>query len=85
MDKKIDKEFLEYNGFILNKEYPLCQIYVHSKSDRIRCSIGRKYGHFSMSELHWCNDAVEKEFTTINPNLSKDDYFKIIQLLNINI
>ena len=79
---KINREFLQKEGWILKEEYPLYETYIHSKSDDILCSIGL-YGEFYIGELHWMNKTPEREFSTINPNLTIQDYYKIIELLNI--
>jgi hypothetical protein len=79
---QINREFLLSEGWRLEKEYPLYESYIHSKNSDLVCGIGL-YGSFSVCELHWCNKTPEKEFTTMNPNLTKNDYFKILSLLNI--
>ena len=79
---EINREFLLSQGWILQDEYALFENYFHSKDKDLVCSIGL-YGEFSICQLHWCNKTPEKQFTTINPRLTKEDYFKIIDLLNL--
>jgi len=81
---KINREFLTKQGWELETEQPLFESYVHSKDSNLVCGIGL-YGSFSISELHWCNKTPEKSFYTLNQNLTEDDYFTIIRLLNIEI
>lgn len=81
---KINRTFLESQGFSLKEEYPLFETFEHSKNGSIVCSIGLD-GSFSISELHWCNQTPEKYFYTINPNLTEEDYLTIVKLLNIQI
>jgi len=79
---QINRAFLIANGWGLTEEYPLFEKFTHSNNSNLVCSIGL-YGEFSIAELHWCNKTPEKSFNTTNPNLTQDDYFKIIQLLNL--
>lgn len=79
---EINRIFLLSEGWELEKEYPLFETFTHPKDSRLRCSIGL-YGSFSITELHWINNTPEREFQTVNSNLTKADYFKIIELLNI--
>lgn len=79
---KINRKFLESQGWVIKEEYPLYEKFVHSKDERLICSIGL-YGEFGITELHWINKTPERIFSTTNMNLSEDDYFKIIELLSI--
>jgi hypothetical protein len=79
---QINREFLLSQGWVLKKEFPLYESFAHSKNSDMICAIGL-YGEFSICQLHWCNKTPEREFTTINPALTKEDYFKILSLLNI--
>lgn len=79
---QINREFLLSQGWELKEEKPLYETFVHKSSPDIICSIGL-YGEFSISELHWCNKTPDRTLFTINPNLTKEDYFKIIDLLSI--
>lgn len=81
---QINREFLLSQGWVLKNEYPLYESFVHSKDNDLICAIGL-YGDFSITELHWCNKTPERQFSTLNPKLTKEDYFKIIELLNIII
>ncbi len=81
---QINRKFLEDQGWEIQNEYPLCDDYKHSKNKFLICSIGL-YGHFCIYEKHWCNDESVREFSTINHKLSKEDYFKILELLAIKI
>lgn len=81
---QITRAFLESEGWIFTKEQPLSDSFEHSKNSLLKCSIGL-YGHFSIAELHWCNETPEKEFSTINPNLTIEDYRNILKLLNIRL
>ena len=81
---QINKKFLESKGWVLSKEYPLYDEFKHHKNSNLLCSISL-YGGFSIVELHWCNKTPEKEFSTINPDLTKEDYENIIRLLKLNI
>lgn len=79
---QINREFLLSQGWELKDEKPLYETFVHKSDPDVVCSIGA-YGEFSIAELHWCNKTPDREFTTINPRLTTDDYFKIIDLLSI--
>lgn len=79
---QINRDFLLSQGWVLKKEFPLYESFEHSKNRDMICAIGL-YGDFSICQLHWCNKTPEREFTTINPDLTKEDYFKILSLLNI--
>lgn len=81
---QITRAFLESEGWILTDEKPLLDSFEHTKNSLLKCSIGL-YGHFSIHELHWCNDEPERGFSTINSKLTIDDYKSIIRLLNIRI
>jgi hypothetical protein len=81
---QINRKFLESKGWVIKQEFPLCDQFKHSKSTDLLCSIGL-YGGFSIVELHWCNKTPEKEFSTINPDLTTNDYETIIRLLKLNI
>jgi hypothetical protein len=80
----MNKDFLIKQGWNVKTEYPLFTSFIHSRHDRLFCSIG-KYGQFRITEMHWCNDEPERYFNTINSSLNEDDYFKILNLLNIKI
>lgn len=79
---EIKHDFLYSQGWILVEEKPLVDSFVHSENKDLVCSIGL-YGSFSIAELHWCNKTPERVFSTINHRLTKEDYFKIVLLLNI--
>ena len=79
---KITREFLESENWILKEEHPLYDTFIHSSSKNLECSVGL-YGEFSICELHWCNGTPERIFSTINHKLTKEDYYKILSLLNI--
>lgn len=81
---KINRTFLEVQGWTLDEEKPLFETFKHSRNSSLVCSIGL-YGDFSIVELHWMNQTPEKAFYTLNPNLTEEDYFTIINLLNITI
>lgn len=81
---QINRIFLLSQGWVLKEEFPLFEKFVHSKLDNLVCTIGL-YGEFGISELHWCNKTPEREFYTLNPNLTESDYFTIISLLNIKL
>jgi hypothetical protein len=81
---QINRDFLLSQGFVMTEEKPLFERFVHSKDSDIVCSIGL-YGEFSISELHWCNKTPERSFFAINPKLTKEDYFKIIEMLRIKL
>jgi len=80
--RQITREFLESQGWVLQEDKPLFETYKHSRDSNLRCSISL-YGGFSIVELHWMNQDPEIEFTAQNPNLTKEDYFTIVKLLNI--
>lgn len=80
--RQIDRGFLLSEGWVLTEEYPLFEVFTHSKNEDLKCSIGL-YGGFSITELHWLNKDPETEFSAMNPNLTKEDYHTIIRLLNI--
>lgn len=81
---KINRTFLEAQGWALEMEKPLFETFKHIKNSSLECSIGL-YGDFSIAELHWMNQTPEKAFYTLNPNLTEEDYFTLIKLLNITI
>ena len=81
---QINREFLQSLGWKLKNEFPLYESFEHSKNSNLVCAIGL-YGDFSICELHWCNKTPEKQFTTINPALTHEDYFKIIEMLRIDL
>jgi len=81
---QITRSFLESEGWELFEEKPLFEKFTHHKNSSLRCSIGL-YGEFAITELHWMNQTPEKEFSTINSNLTTEDYHAIIKLLNITI
>ncbi len=81
---KINRDFLVKNGWLLKEEKPLFETFQHSKNTDLVASIGL-YGSFSIAELHWCNKTPERNFYTINPDLTEEDYYNIIRLLNITI
>ncbi len=82
MPNRISREFLLANGWQIENEYPLVTIF--KRNGGLKCSIG-KYGDFSISEYHWLNhDEIVRHFCTINHNLTQDDYWTIIKLLNIS-
>lgn len=82
--RQITREFLESQGWILHEDKPLYESYKHSYDVNLRCSIGL-YGGFGICELHWINQDPETQFSTGNPNLTQDDYFTIIKLLNLKL
>lgn len=79
---QINRRFLETQGWVLDIEVPLYESFIHPKYQNIVCGIGL-YGDFNITELHWANKTPEKIFSTINPDLTTEDYFNIIKLLNI--
>ena len=81
---QINRAFLLSQGWVLKKEFPLYESFEHSTNADIICAIGM-YGDFSIAQLHWCNKTPDRQFTTINPNLKAEDYFKILSLLDIDI
>lgn len=80
---KINRQFLEEQGWVLNEEYPLFETFKHIRDSSLICSIGL-YGSFSIAELHWINQTPEKQFSTMNANLTEEDYFTILRLLNVS-
>ena len=81
---QINRKFLVSQGWELEKEWPLFESFTHPKNSLVRCCIGL-YGSFSIVENHWLNKTPERDFTTLNPNLTETDYFKILELLNITL
>jgi len=81
---QITRTFLESQGWKLTNEYPLYELFEHSKNADLKCSIGL-YGEFSINELHWCNKTSERAFSVLNCNLTIEDYHTIIRLLNITL
>ena len=81
---QITREFLLSKGWRLIEDKPLYESFEHTKNPDLNCSISL-YGGFSLVELHWCNKTPEKTFSTINPNLTIEDYDNIINLMNIKI
>lgn len=80
---QINRDFLLTQGWVLTEEKPLFERFVHSSNLNFVCSIGL-YGEFSIAELHWCNKTPEKYFCALNPTLTEEDYFKIIDMLRLN-
>jgi hypothetical protein len=78
------RQFLESKGWILIDEHPLFERFQHESNPNLRCFIGL-YGEFSIAELHWINQTPDKEFSTINPDITPDEYNTILRLLNIPI
>lgn len=81
---QITRTFLEAQGWKLIEEKPLYESFEHNKNADLRCSIGL-YGGFSLVELHWCNKTPEREFSTINNELTIEDYHTVIRLLNVRV
>lgn len=81
---QITRKFLESEGWILTEETPLHDSFEHSRNSDLKCGIGL-YGGFSLVELHWCNKTPEKQFSTINSELTIDDYRTIIRLLKVQV
>jgi hypothetical protein len=81
---QITRNYLESQGWKLIQEKPLFDSFEHTKNADLRCSIGL-YGGFSLVELHWVNKTPEREFSTINNELTIDDYHTIIRLLKIRV
>jgi len=81
---EITRVFLESQGWKLIEEKPLFESFEHTKNPYLKCSIGL-YGGFSVVELHWCNKTPEREFSTINNELTINDYHTIIRLLNVRV
>jgi hypothetical protein len=81
---QINRDFLLSEGWKLKEDYPLFETFEHTVSNLLVCSIGL-YGEFSICELHWCNRTPEREFSTVNPNLTKEDYYQILKLLRIRL
>lgn len=79
---QINREFLLSQGWELRAEYPLFEEFIHSRNANLVCSIGL-YGEFSLAELHWLNKTPDKQFSTLNSKLTRDDYKTIVSLLNI--
>jgi len=79
---QINRAFLESQGWVLDKEFPLYESFTHPKYEQLICGIGL-YGEFNITELHWANKTPERIFSTTNPKLTTEDYFKIIELLSI--
>jgi hypothetical protein len=79
---QLNTKFLVSEGWVIHKEYPLFDEFYHSKNKDLVCTTGL-YGEFYIAELHWINKTPEREFSTTNPNLTKEDYFKILDLLVI--
>lgn len=79
---QINRDFLLSEGWKLEFEKPLFEVFSHPGNSLLKCSIGF-HGELSITEKHWCNDEPEKGFFTINPYLTKEEYFKIIQMLRI--
>jgi hypothetical protein len=79
---QITRNFLESQGWKLIEEKPLYELFEHTKNADLKCSIGL-YGGFSIVELHWCNKTPVIEFSTVNNELTIDDYHTIVRLLKI--
>ena len=84
MPDKITVDFLISQGWDINEQKPLYTSFIHSKDERLVCSIG-KYSEFFIAELHWCNRTPERTFDTVNHNLTTEDYHTIIKLLALQI
>lgn len=81
---QINRTFLLSKGWKLIEDYPLFEVFKHDTDENLRCSIGL-YGEFSITELHWCNKTPERQFVTVNRELTIEDYDNIIKLLKIII
>jgi len=81
---RLTKDFLLSQGWEMVLGMPLFTDFKHKSNLDLVCRIGM-YGEFYITELHWCNKTSERIFSTINSNLTTDDYFKILSLLRINI
>ena len=77
---QITRKFLLEQGWELDEDKPLFETF--KKGQSYYCMIGM-YGDFSIGELHWLNRDPERYFHTRNSDLTIDDYFTIIKLLNI--
>lgn len=80
----INRKFLLDRGWELKAEYPLSETFVHRHSELIVCSIGL-HGAFSIAELHWINKTPENQFSSLNPNLTEEDYISILKMLNLKL
>lgn len=82
---QITKTFLESEGWLRHDERPLFDSFTHKSDSNVKCSIGL-YGEFSIVEYHWINtDEPVRVFSTINPDLTIEDYHTIVRLLKIKL
>lgn len=81
---QITKEFLISQGWEPSDELSLYDSFRHSKNNNLTCSIGL-YGEFYLSRLDWLEKIPDRVFNTVNRDLTKEDYFKIIDLLKIKV
>lgn len=81
---KLTKSFLKSQGWILTQQTPRYENFSYGEGN-IKCSLNKKGQGFSISKLHWMNKDPESYLTTHNPNITEEDYFTILKLLNIEI
>jgi hypothetical protein len=81
---QINRDFLISQGWELKEEYPLFENFTHPKNHLVYAAIGI-HGEFSICEVHWCNGNPEREFNSLNPELTTDDYFNILKMLRIKL
>lgn len=82
--RQITRTFLEKEGWKLRQEFPLYDCFEHRSDPKITCGIGL-YGEFTLTQEHWLNPEPERVFTTMNPDLTIEDYRTIIRLLKLKI
>lgn len=84
MPNRIDDNYLISRGFELVEEKPLFNRYQH-KSNRLLFVVIGMYGELCIAEKHWCNDEVERIFSTINRDIKRWEFDILLKYLNINI
>ena len=72
-------------GWEVEETKPLYIDYAHkSKKDYLKARLS-KYGGIFIGEKDWMNNEFDRIFTTVNPNFTESDYFKIMKLLMIKL
>lgn len=84
MPHRIDEAYLLSRGFELIEEKPLFNTYQHKRNRLLFVTIGM-YGELSIAEKHWCNDEVERIFSTINRDIKRWEFDILLKYLNINL
>ena len=78
-NRQITDAFLKGLGMALEEEKPLFNTY---KKGDTHVTIGL-YGELTIARKHWLNDEFDRIYSGINPDITINDFFKIVELLKI--